>query len=104
MRSLSSGDRIRPGVYEVKARFTRSVLLFGAENRPLFVVDRSIGAGPLNLVVADPNGFVAADALAVPRRSPAPRFDSALPRADRARLPRILLAALPRHAPPDSLV
>ena len=104
MRILSSGDRIRPGAYEVKARFARSVLLLGAGDRPLFVVDRSIGAGPLNLVVADPHAFVAGETLAVPRRPGAPRFDSSLPRADRAKLRHALEKALPRHASPDSLV
>ena len=82
MRILSSGDRIRPGAYAVKARFARSVLLLGAGDRPLFVVDRSIGAGPLNLVVAAPNAFFAGDSLAIPRRPDAPRFDSPLPLTD----------------------
>jgi hypothetical protein len=134
VRILSSGDRIRPGAYEVQARFARSVLLLGAGGRPLFVVDKSIGAGPLNLVVAEPNAFVAGESLAIPRRSEAPprpcavggkvgsptaqgggarpnhirteapRFDSALPQTDRAMLRRVLEKALPRHAPPDSLV
>ena len=134
MRILSSGDRIRPGVYKVTARFARSVLLLDAEDRALFVVDKSIGAGPLNLVVADPNAFVAGETLAIGRgsgapprpcavggkvgsptaqgggarpnhrRPKAPRFDSALPRTDRAKLARVLATALPRHAPPDSLV
>lgn len=104
MRILSSGDRIRPGVYEVKARFARSVLLLGVDDCPLFVVDKFIGAGPLNLVVADPQAFVSSETLAVVRGSGAPRFDSALPRTDRAKLRRILEKALPRHAPPDSLV
>ncbi|NCD21550.1 MAG: DUF2877 domain-containing protein [Spartobacteria bacterium] len=125
MRILSSGDRIRPGAYAVKARFARSVLLLDMANRALFVVDTSIGAGPLNLVVADPNAFVAGETLAMapPRRGRrglqqgsgwsrhdpvpvalVPRFDSALPRTDRAKLARVLKTALPRHAPPDSLV
>ena len=104
MNVLSRGDRIRPGRYAVQARFERSVLLLDGTGRALFVVDKSIGAGPLNLVVKNPAAFVAAEILAVPRNSPAPRFDSALPRADLARLRRILLSALPRHAPPDSLV
>ena len=104
MRILSSGDRIRPGVYEVKARFARSVLLLGAGDRPLFVVDRSIGAGPLNLVVAAPNAFFAGESLAIPRRPEAPRFDSALPRTDLSKLAHVLAQALPRQAPPDSLV
>ncbi|MGD9613337.1 MAG: DUF2877 domain-containing protein [Kiritimatiellia bacterium] len=103
MRILSSGDRIRPGVYAVRARFARSVLLLGQNDRALFVVDPSIGAGPLNLVVADPNAFVAGETLAVARPE-GPPFDSALPRADLARLARVLETALPRHAPPDSLV
>ena len=98
------GDRVRPGAYAVKARFARSVLLLGAASRALFVVDRSIGAGPLNLVVTAPHAFVAGETLAVPRRWPAPRFASVLPRTDPAQLRRILEKALPRHAPPDSLV
>ena len=101
------GDRVRPGEYAVKARFARSVLLLDGAGRALFVVDPSIGAGPLNLVVADPNAFVAGASLAIPRQPEAPRFDSALPRRDRAaraRLLRVLASALPRHAPPESLV
>ena len=66
MRILSSGDRIRPGAYEVKSRFARSVLLLGADDRPLFVVDKSIGAGPLNLVVANPQAFAVSAALPNP--------------------------------------
>ena len=98
------GDRIRPGTYAVKARFARSVLLLDANGRALFVVDRSIGAGPLNLVVADPNAFVAGGTFAVARRRISPRFVSILPRTDLAGLSRVLESALPRHAPPDSLV
>ena len=128
MKILSMGDRVRPGNYAVKARFARSVLLLDGADRALFVVDRSIGAGPLNLVVADPSAFVSGDSLAIasPRRdrrglqrrsewsrhdpvpvSSGPRFDSALPRLDaaaQAKLLRMLASALPRHAPPESLV
>ncbi len=104
MKVLSSGDRIRPGRYVVRARFDRSVLLLDGEARALFVVDKSIGAGPLNLVVADPQAFVAGDELVISRRTAAPRFDSALPRTDAAKLRRVLETALPRAAPPDSLV
>lgn len=104
MQILSIGDRIRPGRYAVRTRFERSVLLLNGAGRALFVVAPSIGAGPLNLVVDDPATFVAADVLAIPRNRPARRFDSALPRADEGRLRRSLLAVLPRHAPPDSLV
>ena len=125
MKILSMGDRIRPGAYAVKARFARSVLLLDAKDRALFVVDKSIGAGPLNVVVANPNAFASGETLAIalPRRgrrglqkgsgwsrhdpvpvSLGPRFDSALPRTDRAKLARVLKTALPRHAPPDSLV
>ncbi len=128
VKILSMGDRIRAGTYAVQSRFARSVLLLDANGRALFVVDRSIGAGPLNLVVAQPAIFVAGESVAIafPRRgrrglpkgsewsrhdlvpgSQAPRFDSALPRlgrAARAQLRRVLAAALPRHAPPDSLV
>ncbi len=107
MKILSMGDQIRPGPYAVRARFERSVLLLDAANRALFVVDRSIGAGPLNLVVAHPAAFVADDTLVLPRRTNAPRFDSAMPRlraGQRATLLRVLETALPRHAPPGSLV
>lgn len=107
MKVLSTGDRIRPGTHAVRARFARSVLLLDGEGRALFVVDRSIGPGPLNLVVADPGAFVAGESLVVPRRAASPLFDSSLPRLapePRARLLRILETALPRHAPPDSLV
>ena len=101
------GDRIRPGTYAVKARFARSVLLLDANGRALFVVDRSIGAGPLNLVVDAPRIAAAGGTLAVSRRDKAPRFDSAMPRlrrAGRAKLLRVLESALPRRAPPESLV
>ncbi len=107
MKWLSIGDRVRPGMYAVNARFSRSVLLFDGSGRALFVVDRSIGAGPLNLVVADPHALVSGESLAIPRRVPAPRFDSSMPRPGRAgreRLLRILASSLPRHAPPESLV
>ena len=104
MQILSMGDQIRPGTYAVRARFERSVLLLDASDRALFVVDRAIGAGPLNLVVADPNGFAAGDTLDISGDFKAPRFDSALPRGDGPALLRTLKTALPRHAPPDSLV
>ena len=107
MKILSIGDRVRPGVYAVRARFARSALLLGADGRALFVVDRSIGPGPLNLVAADPQAFLPGETLALPRNVPAPRFDSSQPRLDRAereRLRRLLATALPRHAPPESLV
>lgn len=104
MNIVSIGDRIRPGSYAVQARYDRSVLLLGAGDRALFVVDPSIGAGPLNLVVPDPNAFVPDETLAVSRRMAVPRFDSSLPPADRAKLLRVLETALPRQASPDSLV
>lgn len=104
MKILSMGDRLRPGAYAVRARFARSALLLGADGRALFVVDRSIGAGPLNLVVADPHAFLPGERFALPRHLPAPRFDSALPRSEVSKLRRTLATALPRHAPPDSLV
>lgn len=107
MTIRSIGDRVRPGVYAVQTRFSRSVWLRDEAGRTLFVVNPAIGAGPLSLVVDDPPGFVAGETLAVPRRVAAPRFDSALPRLDaaaRAKLRRVLETALPRHAPPDSLV
>lgn len=107
MKILSRGDRVRPGVYTVRARFARSVLLLDAADRVLFVVDRSIGPGPLNLVVSVPAAFAPNNTLELPRRLPGPRYVSALPRLDRAgrlKLLRVLETALPAHAPPDSLV
>ena len=107
MTIRSIGDRVRPGVYAVQTRFSRSVWLRDAAGHALFVVNPAIGAGPLNLVVDDPPGFVAGETLVVPLRVAAPRFDSALPQLDgaaRAALRRVLESALPRHAPPDSLV
>ena len=107
MNALSIGDRVRPGLYAVRARFARSALLLGEGDRALFVVDPSIGAGPLNLVVDAPRIAAAGETLAVSRRNKAPRFDSAMPRlrrAGRAKLLRVLESALPRRAPPESLV
>ena len=104
MNIVSKGDCIRPGLYALQARYDRSVLLFGAASRVLFVVDTSIGDGPLNLVVKAPNTFVAGETLTLPRHITAPRFDSALPRTDRAKLQRVLVSALPQQAPPNSLV
>jgi hypothetical protein len=104
MKILSMGDRIRPGKYVVRARFSRSVLLLDKANRALFVVDRSIGAGPLNFVEADPHAFVVGDVLEISGDVQAPRFDSVMPRGDVSKLRRRLETALPRHAPPDSLV
>lgn len=48
----SVGDAIRPGRYKVAHVFQRSVLLF-RYRQPLFVVARSIGAGPLNVVCGE---------------------------------------------------
>jgi hypothetical protein len=107
MKIGSMGDRVRPGRYAAHAHFARSVLLFDDANRALFVVDRSIGSGPLNLVVADPGAFVQGATLDIPRHASAPRFDSTLPRLDRAgraRLFHVLETALPRHAPAESLI
>ena len=104
MKIYSRGDRIRPGVYAVRARFDRSVLLFGADNPALFVAAPSIGAGPLNLVVTDPQAFVSGNELVIPRCGKGPLYVSSLPRTDRARLLRVLETALPRHAPKESLV
>ncbi len=106
MRILSIGDRVRPGRYTVHARYERSILLFDGKDRPLFVVDRSIGPGPLNLVVGAPQAAVPGETLEIARGCPGPRFDSALPRPDptrRTRLLRLLQSELPRCAPPDSL-
>ena len=104
MKILSAGDRVRSGTYSVRARFARSVLLFSGPRRALFVVDRSIGPGPLNLVLSDPAAFVPGDSLRIAPRDLPPRFDSSLPRpVDLGRLLRALDRSLPRHAPPGSL-
>ena len=107
MHTLSRGDRIRPGHYAVYARFARSLLLRNTAGHTVFVVDRSIGPGPLNLVVSDPHVYVPAETLRISRHDPAPRFDSRLPK--RApdtirRLQAVLRSTLARHAPPESLV
>ena len=107
MKILSIGDKIRAGTYTVRSRFNRSVLLLDPALRALFVVDRSIGEGPLNLVVTHPNAFVREDRLLMPLECPAPVFDSKMPRlsADqRHALLRVLQSALPRLAPPESLI
>ena len=107
MNILSMGDRIRPGAYVVRARFARSALLIGKPDRALFIVNRPIGAGPLNLVVDDLREVSSGESLAIPRRCNVPRFDSAMPRLRRAgrdELLRVLESALPRHAPRGSLV
>ncbi|HPR68268.1 MAG TPA: DUF2877 domain-containing protein [Kiritimatiellia bacterium] len=107
MKALSMGDRIRAGAYSVLTRYRRSLLLAGRDGRLLFIVDRSIGPGPLNIVVSRPDRFLPGDAFRLPPWPTAPRFNSSLPRLDRtarARLMTTLQAALPRFAPPDSLV
>jgi hypothetical protein len=107
VKILSIGDQVVPGTYAVKTRFERSVLLFHDSGDALFVVDRSLGPGPLNLVVADPNAFLPGDTLEIPRRKDAARFDSTMPKLDRdnrTRLLALLETALPRHAPRDSLI
>ena len=107
MHTLSRGDRIQPGHYAVYARFARSLLLRNTAGHTVFVVDRSIGPGPLNLVVSDPHVYVSAETFRISRHDPAPRFDSRLPK--RApdtirRLQAVLRSTLARHAPPESLV
>ena len=107
MKILSIGDQIRAGTYTVRSRFNRSVLLLGPANRALFAVDRSIGPGPLHLVVSNPNAFVREDRLRMPPECPSPVFDSEMPRLSeekRRALLRILQSALPRLAPPESLI
>lgn len=104
MKILSAGDRVRPGTYSVHARFSRSVLLFSGPRRALFVVDRSIGPGPLNLVLADPSAFVPGNSLRIAPRDLPARYVSSMPRpVDLGRLLRALNRSLPRHAPPGSL-
>lgn len=107
MHALSRGDRIQSGHYVVCARFARSLLLRNATGRMLFVVDRSIGPGPLNLVVPDPQAHVPVETLRVSRHDPTPRYDSRLPKLDPdkiRRLQAVIRSALTRHAPPESLV
>ncbi len=107
MKVLSIGDQIRAGTYLVRSRFTRSVLLLDPAQRALFVVDRSIGAGPLHLVVSNPNTFVADEQLNIPLPKPPPIFDSKMPHLSanaRQRLLRVLQSSLPRHAHPESLI
>ena len=106
MNILSQGDCLQPGVYTVHTRFERSILLFNRAGRALFVVPPAIGPGPLNIVVARPHAFVTTDTLTLPARGAAPIYDSRLPRlpaAAREQVVRVLRAALPRVAPPDSL-
>ena len=107
MKIHSIGDQIRAGTYTVRSRFNRSVLLLGPADRALFAVDHSIGEGPLNLVVSNPNAFVQEDRLHMPPECPAPVFDSKMPllsEEKRHALLRVLQSALPRLAPPESLV
>ncbi|NLG33960.1 MAG: DUF2877 domain-containing protein [Lentisphaerae bacterium] len=107
MKILSMGDRIRPGRYAVRTRYNRSILLLSPSNRVLFVVDRSIGPGPLNILVNQPDKFVDGETLRIPRRLETPRFDSAMPPHARLHLHTLaarLHTALPRHAPPESLI
>ena len=107
MKVFSIGDQIRRGTYTVRSRFTRSVLLLGAKDCALFIVDRSIGAGPLNLVVSNPNTFVWDERLDIPLPEPAPLFDSTLPRLHPGEIEKllcILRSSLPRQAPSESLV
>ncbi len=107
MKVLSVGDQIQTGNYVVRSRFTRSVLLLGPANRALFVVDRSIGAGPLHLVVSNPSAFVVEEHLSFPLPNPAPIFDSKMPRLSVGEIKRLLRALesfLPHQAPPESLI
>lgn len=107
MKILSIGDQVVPGEYAVTSRFDRSLLLTNSAGDVLFIVARSLGAGPLNLVVADPQAFLTGNRIEIPRRKDAPRFDSSLPKLDRsgqARLQILLTDSLPRHAPRESLV
>ena len=107
MKILSIGDQVLPGEYAVKSRSERSLMLFNSSSNALFIVDRSIGEGPLNLVVADPNEFLPGHTLEIPRRKDSPCFDSSMPKLEkdaRTSLLILLETSLPRHAPPDSLI
>ena len=101
------GDCIRSGRYRVAARHTRSTLLAGAKGCILFMVACDIGPGPLNIVVDNPARPLSGDALQLPPWPAAPRFNSAMPlpgKSALARLDQLLDTALPRHAPPESLI
>lgn len=107
MKVWSIGDCVRPGRYTLRTRYSRSILLMGPAHRLLFIVDRSIGPGPLNLVVSRPDRFLPGKTYDLTPELEAPRFDSALPPFDtqlQSRLVRVLRANLPRLAPPESLV
>ena len=107
MKILSMGDQVLPGTYTVKEEFEHSVLLLDSNERALFVVDRSIGEGPLNLLVANPDTFIEGNSLVIPRLLKAPMFDSSLPRLERderIHLRKMLERALPKKASSDSLI
>ncbi len=107
MKILSIGDQVQPGAYDVRSRFTHSILLFHDAGDALFIVDRSIGPGPLNLVVSKPRAFLPGDTIEIPRKKEAPVFISAMPKLDRdhrARLLALLESSLPLHAPKGSLI
>lgn len=107
MKVWSIGDCVRPGRYTLRTRYSRSILLTGPAHRLLFIVDRSIGPGPLNLVVSRPDRFLPGETYHLPAKLEAPRFNSALPSFDdlsRKRLVRALRANLPQLAPPESLI
>ncbi len=47
---VSVGDRVRPGIYALHARFRLAVHFHGPEGLA-FVVDERVGAGPVNIVI-----------------------------------------------------
>lgn len=107
MKVWSIGDCVRPGPYTLRTRYSRSILLMGPARRLLFIVDRSIGPGPLNLVVSRPDRFLPGETYHLASELEAPRFDSALPLFDtqlQSRLVRVLHTNLPLLAPPESLI
>jgi Protein of unknown function (DUF2877) len=107
MKILSMGDQVLPGTYTVKEEFEHSVLLLDSDESALFVVDRSIGEGPLNLLVTDPQTFLEGTSLEIPRLLKAPMFDSAMPRLEREErihLRKMLEKNLPKKATSDSLI
>lgn len=106
MKFIVIGDCVRPGVYRVVARFEHSVLLQDGAGRAVFVVDRSIGPGPLNIVVDNPHRFADQEELVLRRPLRGRRYDSTMPPLTRSRLRRLLTLLereLPRAAPPESL-
>lgn len=104
---LSCGDRVKAGTYSLHTRFERSSLWQSKTGALIFVVEPSIGAGPLNIVVEQPHRFAPDTTLSLSIPSDTPKFNSALPKLDRHAKQRFFTALtehLPRFAPQNSLI